>query len=265
MSLHPKNCRRLFKNGFFFTLQRFILRTRQSLLLICLKVIGVEGGHYQAIMSIPSHSVVPFPATSNPERYAAGSLLMRRGDETTNAWFLESGSVLSGITGDIGNRDELLEHQLGQMDGPCWLNPTAAVLSLPAVMDVVALTPVSVRKLPLAEFQAGLVANRQLCGAVLQGVAHAHREQTELAVSRLAKGAEARCAEWLLQHAESTDKGECAVQLQQRKRLIAAQLGIAPETLSRVFRHLRERKLINGSGRTVNLVDPGGLRSLAGV
>ena len=33
-----------------------------------------------------------------------------------------------------------------------------------------------------------------------------------------------------------------AVQLQQRKRLIAAQLGIAPETLSRVLRNLRERR-----------------------
>jgi CRP-like cAMP-binding protein len=56
-----------------------------------------------------------------------------------------------------------------------------------------------------------------------------------------------------------------AVQLQLRKRSIAAQLGIAPETLSRVLRHLRERSLISGSGRLVNVVDPGGLRTLAGV
>jgi CRP-like cAMP-binding protein len=97
-------------------------------------------------------------------------------------------------------------------------------------------------------------------------VAQAHRQQTELAVSRLAKDAEARCAEWLLRHAEPAgEAGSMAVMLRQRKRLIAAQLGIAPETLSRVLRHLRERSLISGSGRIVNLVDPGGLRSLAGV
>jgi CRP-like cAMP-binding protein len=190
---------------------------------------------------------------------------MRRGEATTTACYLESGRVLLGIAGAPSNRDELLEHQLGQLEGPAWLDPTAAVLSVPAAMDAVAQTDVVLRRVPMADFQAALAADRQLCTSMLQGVAHAHREQTELAVSRLAKGAEARCAEWLLQHAESTDKGECAVQLQQRKRLIAAQLGIAPETLSRVFRHLRERKLINGSGRTVNLVDPGGLRSLAGV
>jgi CRP-like cAMP-binding protein len=100
---------------------------------------------------------------------------------------------------------------------------------------------------------------------VLNDVATAHRRQTELAVSRLAKDAEARCAEWLLRHAQPGEKGCMAVSLQQRKRLIAAQLGIAPETLSRVLRHLRERSLISGTGRVLNVIDPGGLRSLAGV
>ena len=99
----------------------------------------------------------------------------------------------------------------------------------------------------------------------MRDVAAAHWQQAELTVSRLAKDAEARCAEWLLRHAQTSAQGAVAVMLQQRKRLIAAQLGIAPETLSRVLRHLRERSLISGSGRVVNLVDPGGLRSLAGV
>ena len=46
---------------------------------------------------------------------------------------------------------------------------------------------------------------------------------------------------------------------------LASDLKLIARTLSRVLRHLRERSLISGSGRTVNLVDPGGLRSLAGV
>jgi CRP-like cAMP-binding protein len=81
----------------------------------------------------------------------------------------------------------------------------------------------------------------------------------------MAKDAEARCAEWLLRNAQIEVKGVMTVLLQQRKRAIAAQLNIAPETLSRVLRHLRERSLISGSGRILNLVDPQGLRSLAGV
>lgn len=151
------------------------------------------------------------------------------------------------------------------VEGPAWLEANAAVLDLPSAMDAIAETSVVLRRVPLAEFRAALTGGSPAVSAVLADVARAHRQQTELAVSRLAKDAEARCAEWLLRHAESSDKGVCSVQLQQRKRLIAAQLGIAPETLSRVLRHLRERSLISGSGRTVNLVDPSGLRSLAGV
>jgi hypothetical protein len=51
----------------------------------------------------------------------------------------------------------------------------------------------------------------------------------------------------LLWASQTGDKGDMAVLLQQRKRAIVGQLGIAPETLSRVLRHLRERSLISGS------------------
>jgi CRP-like cAMP-binding protein len=186
------------------------------------------------------------------------------------AIFIESGRVALGIASagaqaagvPSGNG---LEHQLGVVEGPAWLEANAAVLDLPNAMDAVAETTVVLRRVPLEEFRNALTGGSPELHAVLSDVARAHRQQTELAVSRLAKDAEARCAEWLLRHAENSDKGVCSVQLQQRKRLIAAQLGIAPETLSRVLRHLRERSLISGSGRTVNLVDPSGLRSLAGV
>ena len=77
---------------------------------------------------------------SSPERRVAGSVLLRRGDTTAAAWYLESGRVIFGISGTPGNRDELLEHELGQMQGPGWVDPTAAVLEMPAAMDVVAQT-----------------------------------------------------------------------------------------------------------------------------
>ena len=202
-----------------------------------------------------------FPDLS-AERLAArpGEVLLRR--SVTPAWvtYVESGRVALGLMeGDV------LAHQLGTVEGPFWLEATAAVLCLPSVVDAVAETTATLRRLPLTAFRkwfSGLPGPAQ---AVLRDVALAHRQQTELAVSRLAKDAEARCAEWLLRHAQTSEQGSVAVMLQQRKRLIAAQLGIAPETLSRVLRHLRERSLISGSGRVVNLVDPGGLRSLAGV
>ncbi len=191
---------------------------------------------------------------------APGGVLLKRTVSPRWVSYVESGRVALGVM-----EDDILEHQLGVVEGPFWLEATAAVLNLPSAVDAVAETEVCLRRIPLAAFRQSLAALPEPARAVLHDVALAHRQQTELAVSRLAKDAEARCAEWLLRHAEPGDKGVLAVLLQQRKRLIAAQLGIAPETLSRVLRHLRERSLISGSGRVLNLLDPGGLRSLAGV
>ncbi len=191
---------------------------------------------------------------------AAGDLLIRRGAPSTWVCYVESGRVLLGLMDG-----DLLEHQLGVAEGPCWLESTSAVLNLPHVVDAVAETEVKLRHVPVAEFRSAIVNLPESAQSVLHDVALAHRRQTEFAASRLAKDAEARCAEWLLSHANPSSQGEMEVQLQQRKRSIAAQLGIAPETLSRVLRQLRERSLISGSGRTLSLVDPGGLRTLAGI
>lgn len=191
---------------------------------------------------------------------ARGESLLTRADLSPWVDYVESGRVALGVKDGA-----VMEHQLGAVEGPCWLEATSAVLNLPHAVDAVAETEVYLRRVPVADFRRSLSTMSMSAQSVLHDVAKAHRQQTELAISRLAKDAEARCAEWLLQHAQTGDRGVLAVLLQQRKRSVAAQLGIAPETFSRVLRHMRERSLITGSGRTLNLVDPGGLRLLAGV
>ena len=197
---------------------------------------------------------------SNPEQAPPGAVLLRRALQPENVTYVDSGRVVLGILGRDGN----LEHQLGLVQGPGWLDATSALLDLPCLMDGVAETEVVLRHLPRAVVRHTLAAQAASAHGVVVDVARAHRQQTELAVSRVAKDADARCAEWLLRHAQPTEAGASFVRLLERKRMIAAQLGIAPETLSRVFRHLRERNLISGAGRVVNLVDIAGLRALAG-
>jgi CRP-like cAMP-binding protein len=189
-----------------------------------------------------------------------GDVLLRRAQFASDVIYVDTGRVELGLMdGDC------LTHLLGTIEGPSWLEVSAAILGRPGLVDVIAETDVKLCRLPLPVFRTWLGELPESAQALLRDVALAHWQQSELAVSRLAKDAEARCAEWLLRHAQTSAQGSVAVMLQQRKRLIAQQLGIAPETLSRVLRHLRERSLISGSGRVVNLVDPIGLRSLAGV
>lgn len=191
----------------------------------------------------------------------AGTQLIRRSDTAPDVLHIDTGRVALGVA-----ESGVLAHQMGTVEGPSWLNASCAVLDQAPVVDAIADTIVQVRRVPLNVFEASLAELPSPALKVLRDVALAHQQQAELVVSRLAKDAEARCAEWLLRHAEPAEDAPdtLAVLLRQRKRLIAAQLGIAPETLSRVLRHLRERRLISGSGRVLNLIDLHGLRVLAG-
>lgn len=191
----------------------------------------------------------------------AGTVLLRRGQVASKALHLLSGRVALGvIEGDV------LVHQLGVVEGPFWLEAAAAMLGLPHAVDAIAESSVQVQSVPLAQFKSQLKNLPEPVHSLMLDLAKAQRQQIEVAVSRLAKDADARLAEWLLRHAEPSDEaGSLAVILRDRKRLIAAQLGIAPETFSRVLKHLRDRKLISGGGRVLNLLDLTGLQSLAGI
>src|SRR2546422_385460 len=75
--------------------------------------------------------------------------------------------------------------------------------------------------------------------------------------SLMMKDVPARCASWLLQHADIDGGGTMPqtslLQLRQRKRSIAAQLGTTAETLSRTLRQLSERGLIEVRGYEIRL------------
>lgn len=203
---------------------------------------------------IPS---IPTPAEDLP----MGAVLVRRGQAALKALHLLSGRVAFGVI-DQG----VMVHQLGVVEGPFWLEAAAPMLNLTHAVDIMAETPVTVQAMPLIQFQNHLKNLPEPVHTLMLDLAKAQRQQIEVAVSRLAKDADARFAEWLLRHAEPADEeGGLAVILRERKRLIAAQLGIAPETFSRVLKQLRDRKLISGAGRVLNLLDPSGLQSLAGI
>ena len=194
-----------------------------------------------------------------PESFAPGSWLRQRRQPIDSVLYLESGSVMLGVS-----QDSAMRHQLGQVDGPAWLDAAFALQDRPSCLDMQAQTAGRLYTIPLARFQAAVaelpVAVRQL----VKDLAKAYCSQTELAVSRLAQDAEARCAQWLLHHAiPATDGVGLRVTLHARKRLIAAQLGIAPETFSRVLRQLREHGLIAGRGNVIELPKPGALEVLA--
>ena len=202
------------------------------------------------------------PLLSEPlASVAAGTVLLNRGDAVDRIVHILQGRVVLGVM-----VDGQMAHQLGVVEGPFWLEAASGLLGLPHAVDAVAETDVNAQHVRVASFVSEVKALPEASQNLLMDMARSQRQQTEMAVSRVAKDADARCAEWLLRHAQTTDQsGSLAVKLTERKRTIAAQLGIAPETFSRVLRHLRERQLISGSGRVLCLPNPQALRELAGV
>ncbi len=207
--------------------------------------------------------VVP-PLPCLPEAASAvraGTVLLRRGEPVEHIVHVVRGRVTLGVL-----QGGQMAHQLGVVEGPLWLEAASGLLGLPHAIDAVAETEVHCQCVCLPDFLTEVHALPANLQTLLLDMVRSQRQQTEMAVSRLAKDADARCAEWLLRHAEPVDPaGALAVRLTERKRHIAAELGMAPETLSRVLRHLRERQLISGAGRVLGLPNPQGLRALAGV
>ena len=199
-----------------------------------------------------------FSLPAETEVIAAGEVLRRRNEVLTSVLHLESGRVLRGVLDD-----GYLRHQLGAVEGPFWLDAASALMGMPLPVDMVADTRVQVRRLPIEEFRRSLAEMPAGARGLLLDMAQGYRQQSELAVSRLSKDAEARCAQWLLRHAMPHEAGGLRVTLHLRKRLIAAQLGIAPETFSRVLRQLREHGLIAGRGNVIDLPKPAALEVLA--
>ncbi len=95
-----------------------------------------------------------FVLSSTEQQAAArGAVLLRRAAFLPWVHYLESGRVILGVMdGDT------MEHQLGVVEGPCWLEATSAVLNLPHAVDAVADTEVKLRRMPLPEFRRSLEA-----------------------------------------------------------------------------------------------------------
>jgi CRP-like cAMP-binding protein len=196
-----------------------------------------------------------------PLALTAGTVLLHRGDAVDHLLHILQGRVVLGVM-----VEGVMAHQLGVVEGPFWLEAASGLLGLPHAVDAVAQTDVQLQNVPVQDFVGQAQALTEDAHNLLMDMARSQRQQTEMGVSRLAKDADARCAEWLLRHAQPDELlGGLAVKFTERKRTIAAQLGIAPETFSRVLRHLRERHLISGGGRVLGLPNPQALRELAGV
>lgn len=191
---------------------------------------------------------------------AAGQSVLARTSAAVTLVALRSGEVALGFrTADGTFRTERI------VRGPAWLDLSSAWLSATHAMDAQALGAATVVELPCHAVAAVLAEHPDLAQRLIQGLA---REVQALAVNThelMHKDAPARLAQWLHQRCEPLDgvAGQAVVKLHERKRDVASQLAITPETLSRLMRSFTRQGVIEVSGYNVRVIDPPALGRLA--
>jgi len=149
--------------------------------------------------------------------------------------------------------------------GPAWLDLSSAWLAEPHSMDAQALGPASVIEFPCKALEARLAQFPGLAQGLIQGLAREVQALTVNTHELMHKAAPARLAQWLHQRCEpaSDAAGQAMVKLHERKRDVASQLAITPETLSRLMRIFSRQGVIEVCGYTVKVLDPSALARLA--
>jgi CRP/FNR family transcriptional regulator, dissimilatory nitrate respiration regulator len=119
-----------------------------------------------------------------------------------------------------------------------------------------ALTPSAVILIPKAEFVALLRKRPELALRMLASMSQHLRRIVALLDDLTLKNAEARCIHWLLRHCPVPYEESCEIELEHPKRIVAAELNITGETLSRTLAKLREKQLIRTAGKTILVLNP---------
>ena len=150
------------------------------------------------------------------------------------------------------------------LHGPAWLDAASAWLAgATHAFDARAVGPVRVLELPRAGLQALLMQRPALAPGFLAVLAEQVQQLSLQTHELMHKDANGRLAAWLYRHMPRTADAQALLQLSERKRDIAAQLGMSPETLSRQMRQLSRRGLIEVRGYQVRVLDSLGLQRLA--
>lgn len=194
-------------------------------------------------------------AIAQSRHLPTGAAVFSRGQRATHL-----AAVLDGVVG-LGSAGEDQPFHLERcVHGPAWLDLSSAWLGAGHAQDARVLQPAAVLELPLDGMRVLLARCPDLGERLMLGLAQTVQNLTGATHDLMSKDAQKRLATWLLQR--SPVQGE-DVAMKERKRELAAQLAITPETLSRLLRQLMTAGLIEVKGYSIKLLNLTALQNLA--
>ncbi len=114
-------------------------------------------------------------------------------------------------------------------------------------------------------FVALIEKNPDIAVNLIARLAGLLRKMTSLVEELSLTDVTTRLAHYLADQVEPSHSGPVTIQLEEKKGVLAAQLGTIPETLSRSFARLVKEKMITMDGAEIRILDIDRMRELAGI
>jgi CRP/FNR family transcriptional regulator, dissimilatory nitrate respiration regulator len=195
------------------------------------------------------HALVPFIVTKG---MAKGEFLFREGEDAYGFYIVQRGSVNLYRMAYAG-REQLLRIA---RPGEAFAEET---LFLNGIYQTYARAaePCQVLFIPKAEFIALLRRHPELSLRMLRMMSRHLCTLLDLLENLRLKDVKTRVAGWFVEHCSDPLSYEpCQIHITTTKRALASELGIASETLSRIFRRFQRAELIEVRGNQITLLCP---------
>lgn len=191
-------------------------------------------------------------------RLSAGETLFAQGDPASHFWWLERGQIKLYRLSRDGHQKIMGLAEPGQTfaEGVLFMETPRYPVNAEAIL------PSSVLGIERDTYLAILETSFPTCRNLFRQMVQRTRRHLDEIESLTIQNARYRLVNYLLKLQGAAGSGRTTVELPAKKILIASQLAIQPETLSRLLRELEESGRIRVRGDRIDLVDPEGLRHL---
>lgn len=197
-------------------------------------------------------------AIASLQRVERGASLFREAEPATGFFVVHAGSINVHKVSEDGREQVIRVFYPGEAFGEVVLvGDRTYPASAKAVEDSLVIV------VPTGPFRDCVRADPDLALAILASMSAHLRYLIETVESLKLEQAEARVVNWFLQQHRQRGlpaEGEPVLELPLGKALLASQLGVTPETLSRVFAHLRRDGVVDVAGREVRYLSLAALR-----
>jgi CRP-like cAMP-binding protein len=208
---------------------------------------------------LPESDLAEIAASARTRVLDKDAYLFREGEAALGFYVVQRGAINVHRVNAAGREQVIHVFRAGESMAEAAL---ASPTGYPA--DARALEASSVLLLPKAEFLALVKRRPELAMRMLASMSQHLRVVVGLLDDLRLKDVDTRLANWLLKRCPRPwGDAPAVVGLERRKRILAAELGVTAETLSRTLAAFRTRGLIAGRGQTITVCRPADLAALA--